>query len=441
VKIDIIHPAHYRNDGSLVQAKKWWHRLDGYLPHLGPPLMAALTPAHHSVRIVEEYHRDVDLDTDADVIGISAQIMQFDRAVDLSREFRKRGKKTIVGGYLPSMVPDRCQGLFDAIVVGEGDEMWPQAIADAERGALQPRYTATRPVDLTKLPVPRYDLIDSKLRHVIYPVQATRGCPFTCTYCSIAAVFKGGYRKRPIADIVRDVEATGSRDINFCDDNLCEDVKWIVKLFDALDGMKLRWGTQTTINVARHPKVLAAARKSGCHLMALGVETLNARNLEEVDKTFHAIDKYAEGFRAIMDAGIAPHALIIFGLPEDNTETFKRTVDYLEQLKVPIAQFFILTPYPGTAQGDKIHDSGTVFDDKLAHLREPYVVFEPNQLTPAQLHDGWWSALEDFYSLRSIARRIVLRKKPNNLLVNLAQNIVYWSKVRRGVHPVFFEGG
>jgi radical SAM superfamily enzyme YgiQ (UPF0313 family) len=438
VKIDLIHPAHYRDDGSLVQAKSWWHRLDGYLPHLGPPLMAGLTPAHHDVRIVEEYHRDVDLDSDADVIGISAQVMQFDRAVDLSREFRRRGKKTVLGGYLPSMLPDRVEGLFDAIVVGEGDELWPEVLVDAERGTLRPRYVATRPVDLTKLPVPRYDLIDSRARVVAFPVQATRGCPFTCSYCSIAAVFKGGYRKRPIADIVRDVVATGGRNINFCDDNLCEDVKWIVKVFAALDGMRLRWGTQTTINVARHPDVLAAARRSGCVSMALGVETLSARNLEEVDKTFHSVDKYAEGFRRIMDAGIAPHALIIFGLPDDNAETFKRTVDYLENLKVPIAQFFILTPYPGTPQGDKLWNDNLVFDQRLSRLREPYVVYQPSQLTPQALHDGWWSVLEDFYSLSSIARRILLRRKPNNLLVNLAQNLVYWSKVQRGVHPVYF---
>ena len=80
-----------------------------------------------------------------------------------------------------------------------------------------------------------------------------------------------------------------------------------------------------------------------------------------------------------------------------------------------------------------------MFDKQLSHLREPYVVFSPQQMSPSQLRDGWWSALEDFYSLRSIARRIVLRKKPNNLLVNLAQNLVYWSKVRRGIHPVYFE--
>ena len=438
MKIDLIHPAHYRDDGSLVQAKSWWQRFDGYLPHLGPPLIAALTPPEHEVRIIEEYHRDVDLETDADVIGISAQIMQFDRAVDLARAFRQRGKKTVLGGYLPSMLPERVEGLFDAIVVGEGDELWPEVLADAQHGTLRPRYVATRTVDLTKLPVPRYDLIDSRGRMVVYPVQATRGCPFTCTYCSIAAVFKGGYRKRPIADIVRDVDATGSRNINFCDDNLCEDTKWVVKLFAALEGRKLRWGTQTTINVARHPKVLEAARRSGCTLMALGVETLSARNLEEVDKTFHAVDKYAEAFQRIMDAGIAPHALIIFGLPDDTSETFKRTVDYLEKLKVPIAQFFILTPYPGTPQGNKMHEAGDVFDTRLSRLREPYVVFEPKQLSPAELHDGWWSALESFYSLSSIAKRILLRRKPNNPVVNLAQNLVYWSKVKRGIHPVYF---
>ena len=102
--------------------------------------------------------------------------------------------------------------------------------------------------------------------------------------------------------------------------------------------------------------LLKKARESGCVLMALGVETFSARNLEDVNKTFHAVDKYAEGFNRIMDAGISPHALIIFGLPDDNAETFKRTVNYLESLKVPITQFFILTPYPGRRQATRSGD-------------------------------------------------------------------------------------
>jgi len=435
MKIDIIHPAHYRDDGTLVQAKRWIDRVGAYLPHLGPPLIAALTPEKHEVRIVEEYLVDVDFNSDADVVALSGQIMQFDRCKDIAAAFRGRGKKTVLGGYLPSMLPDRVEELFDAIVVGEGDEVWPQILEDIEHGRLKRRYQSARPVDLSNLPVPRYDLI-KKDRVVVYPVQATRGCPFTCQYCSIAAVFNGGYRKRPIDQIIRDVEATGSRNINFCDDNLCEDIKFTDQLFTAMAGSKIRWGTQT-INVARHPELLKKARAAGCVLMALGVETLSAKNLEAVDKTFHAVDKYAEGFRRIMDAGISPHALIIFGLPDDNADTFQRTIDYLENLKVPIAQFFILTPYPGTPTGDKIWQADKVFDRSLSHLREPYVVFQPEQLTPAELREGWWSAVENFYSFRSIVKRIVLRQ-PNNFWVNLATNFYYWSKVKRGIHTVYF---
>jgi radical SAM superfamily enzyme YgiQ (UPF0313 family) len=437
MKIEIIHPAHYRDDGTLVQARRWYDRLGAYLPHLGPPLMAALTPDRHQVRLVEEYIEDINFDTDADVIALSGQIMQFDRCKDIAAEFRARGKITVLGGYLPSMLPDRVAGLFDAIVVGEGDELWPQVLNDIERGQLKSCYRASRPADLGKLPVPRYDLI-KKDRVVVYPVQATRGCPFVCQYCSIAAVFNGGYRKRPIDQIVRDVEATGSRHINFCDDNLCEDVKFSEALFTALAGARIRWGTQTTINVARHPKLLKKARESGAVLMALGVETFSAKNLEEVNKTFHAVDKYAEGFRRIMDAGISPHALIIFGLPDDNVDTFKRTLDYLENLKVPIAQFFILTPYPGTPTGDRIWRDAKVFDTRLSHLREPYVVYQPEQMTPEQLCEGWWGVVRDFYSLRSIAKRIVFRRGPVNFWINLATNLYYWSKVKRGIHTVYF---
>ena len=439
MKIQIVHPAHYGQDGRLVQAKRLWQRLDAYLPHLGPLLIAALTPAEHEVEVIEEYHQDLDLDSDADLVAISGQIMQFQRCVDLARELRKRGKLVVLGGYLPSMLPERVEHEFDAIVLGEGDELWPQLLRDVERKQLKKVYRATQPVDLTKLPVPRYDLL-SRWRLTAYPVQATRGCPYKCQYCSIAAVWKGAYRKRPVEHVLRDLEATGSRNINFCDDNLCEDIKYSAQLFDAMKGSRYRWGTQTTLNVARHPDLLKKAYDSGCRLMALGVETLSERNLQSVDKTFHAIDRYADGMRRIMDAGISPHALIIFGLPDDEHDTFKRTVDYLEKLQVPIAQFFILTPYPGSPTGDQLWASGKVFDEDLSHLREPYVVYQPERLTPAELRDGWWSALEDFYSLGSIARRVLRHRRggPVNRWLNLGQNLLYWWKIQHGVHPVYF---
>lgn len=437
MKIDIIHPAHYGEDGTLVQSKKWIDRLGAYVPHLGPVHIAALTPAKHEVRVVDEYLEDIDFDSDADVVAISAQIMQIDRCIDISKQFLARGIVTVLGGYLPTLVRDKVEGLFSTIVMGEGDELWPQILEDIEKGRLRSCYCQGVPPDISDLPVPRYDLV-KKDRLVVYPVQATRGCPYKCEFCSIASVFKGGYRKRPVAQIIRDIEAAGSRNINFCDDNLCEDVEFSERLFSAMKGSKIRWGTQTTINVANHPQLLKKARESGATLMALGVETFSVKNLEEVNKTFHAVDKYAEGFRRVMDAGISPHALIIFGLPDDNRETFKRTVDYLESLKIPIGQFFLMMPYPGTPSGERMFGEGRVFDRNLAHFREPYVVFEHPQLSSQELREGWWGALERFYSMRSIFKRLVFQRNGNHFWVNLATNLYYWSKIKRGIHPVYF---
>jgi radical SAM superfamily enzyme YgiQ (UPF0313 family) len=437
MRIDFIHPAHYRDDGSLVQARPLIDRLDPYLPHLGPLIMAAVTPDHHEVRFVEEYFTAADLDSDADVIALSAQIMQIDRAMDLSREYRARGKKVILGGFLPTMLPDRCRGAFDAIVVGEAEEVWPTVLRDIELGRLQPEYRPTRPVDLTALPPPRYDLLP-RWRLTLPPIQATRGCPFRCGYCSIAAFWRGSYRKRPVEHVLRDIEASGRRYVNFCDDNLCEDVKYAGRLFDAMAGADVRWGTQTTINVAKHPWLLEKARRAGCTMMAIGVETLNMTNLEAVEKHFNVVDDYAAAFERIMSHGISPLALIIFGLPHDRPDVFERTVSYLERLKLPAAQFFLMTPYPNTPSGDAVWKEGRVVDERLAHFREPYVVFRHEHLSADALREGWWKTIRRFYSLPSILRRIVRRGAPN-LWQDLGQNLVARWKVGRGVHPVYFN--
>lgn len=435
--IDIIHPAHYNAAGELCQAKKWYNRLGVYLPHLGPALLAGLTPSEHEVRIVEEYLEDINYDTGAGVIAISAQIMQFQRAVDISLEFKKRGKTTILGGYLPTLVPEKVEPFFDSIVIGEADKIWEGILQDIKNQRLKKRYVGPAVRDLSALPVPRYDLI-KKDRIVVYPVQATRGCPFQCNYCSIASLYKGDYRKRPVKDVLRDIEATGSKNINFCDDNLCEDFTYSEQLFEAITPLKIRWGTQTTIKVTGNAKLLEKARRSGCNMMALGVETLESQNLSEMQKTFQKIDKYAQAFKNLLEAGISPHALIIFGLPQDNKEIFHRTVDYLENLKIPIAQFFLFVPYPGTPVGEKMLKKGLVTDSDLSHYREPYVVYRPDNLSPEDLIAGWRDSLSRFYSLSSILKRVVLNRKCSNYWLNFMTNMFYYWQVKRNIHPVYF---
>ena len=404
-KILLVHAAHHAEDGSLVKANKLIDLLTiANVAELALPLLAALTPGHIKVEMVDDYFEEIPLDTDAEVVGISAQVMTLSRAIEIAQKYRALGKIVIMGGFLPSMHPEKVQEYVDALCVGEGDLIWPQMLSDIESGNLESCYRSEAPVDISTMPVPRYDLI-RKNRMRSYPVQATRGCPYRCEYCSIIQLYTS-YRLRPIEQVIRDIHAIPSKHIHFTDDNLMENKKYSKNLFRKMKGLKVTWGAQVTINVARDREMLRLAYAAGCRMLALGVETLNQDNLTGVDKKFTQVDSFDKSFNTIQEVGIGVHALIVFGMPNDNTQTFRATVDYLEQQAVAIAEFFIYTPYPATPEGRRIRAEGKIIDLDLNHYRESYVVFSHPHMTKEEIVDGYWYALRRFYSLRSIFSRI-----------------------------------
>lgn len=439
-KILFIHVAHYDSTGRLVQAKAWHDRLFGVnVEKLGLLLLAACTPKDILVEKTEEYFADIDFSTDADVIALHAQVMQLSRAIDVVKEFRRCGKVVVIGGFLPTQHPEAIEAYVDALCMGEGELVWPVILQDIESGNLKKRYKAEQQVDVANLPVPRYDLVD-RYRMVVYPVQATRGCPFTCEYCSIIQFFEKTYRCRPVEHIVRDIKATKSWQIYFTDDNMMENKVFAKDLFRAMKGLRVLWGTQTTINIAQDAELLQLAYQAGCRFVAVGVESLSQQNLNQVAKSFNKVDQFSEAFEKIHRSGIAVHALIVFGFPQDTAESFDQTIDYLEDNGVAIAEFFIFTPYPGTIAGKKVASEGGIVDDDLSHYRETYVVFRHPKMSEREILEGYWRALRRFYSLRSICKRLwrgTYRNKPYHLVANL----YYWFKVKRGIVPVYFGKG
>ncbi len=439
-KVLLVHSAHHAADGTVVKAVGWLDRLlVANVAELALPLLAALTPAPIIVEMVDEYFEEVPFDSDAEVIGISAQVMQLSRAIELASTFRKQGKIVIMGGFLPSMHPELVKDYVDSLCIGEGDSSWPQMLADIQNNKLKPVYHSTRLVDLETLPIPRYDLIKRGRGVVSYPVQATRGCPFSCDYCSIIQLYPN-YRMRPVAQVIRDISETPSRFLHFVDDNLMENRKYSKQLMRMMIPLKRIWGAQVTINVARDDELLRLAYQAGCRMLALGIETLDQRSLAGMSKDFIQVDTFTASIEKIQQAGIGAHALIVFGLEHDTPDTFQDTVDYLERQNVAIAEFFIYTPYPETPEGKRLLDTGRIVDTDLNHYRESYVVFSHPNMTRDQIIEGYWYALRRFYSLRSIMRRIWHGRFKNKFL-HLANNLVYWAKVRRQIVPVYFGKG
>lgn len=223
----------------------------GHRWHFVPPVtgihLAAITPSEHQVEVVHEQVREVPFDTDVDLVAISFFSGFARRAYDIADRYRALGVPVIAGGPHVSYWPDEALEHVDAIVTGEADEVWPHVLADAEQGSLQRIYRGGSP-ELKGMPTPRYDLLESTFL-VPRVLQATRGCPFRCRFCTVPDL-NPGFRVRPIDEVLRDVAAPVAprgfmrswreKVAWFWDDNLLVKRRWAKDLLRGMRGMD-RW--------------------------------------------------------------------------------------------------------------------------------------------------------------------------------------------------------
>ena len=199
-------------------------------------LLAALTPPEHEVSIVQEHLGDPVRfdDPRVDLVGITAMTIQARRAYEIADSYRNAGKKVVLGGIHPSVQPDEALQHADAVVVGEVEPVWSQVLADAAAGQLRGIYRGTDFADLTQLPPYRREMLPKRSSLSLRSVQAARGCPYDCSFCS-ATLFTGRkYRFRPVENVIAEVKALQTRFIFFLDDNIFSNEAYCRALFSEL---------------------------------------------------------------------------------------------------------------------------------------------------------------------------------------------------------------
>jgi radical SAM superfamily enzyme YgiQ (UPF0313 family) len=294
-------------------------------------------------------------------------------------------------------------------VVGEAEEIWPRVVRDVQDGTLDTVYRSERRPPIDQLPVPRYDLMDRARLGKWRPVQATRGCPYTCDYCSITAFFDQRYRKRPVDQVVRDVRAAkraGSRYIAFIDDNIGVDWKYCAELWEALIPEKILWISQCSLHIAERPEMLALARRSGCRLLSFGIESVNPESLSQHDKEWNRPERYREAVRAIRRHGIDVSTEMIIGMDGDDATVFQRTLDFIMDNEITVPRIHILTPVPGTPLYDRMKRDGRMLSEDFRRFSGGQVIFQPRHLEPDELQAGYWKLYESVFSRRNILKRV-----------------------------------
>lgn len=232
------------------------------------PLLAAYTPPDIEVSIVDESFETIDFDQEGDLVAITFVTPLAPRAYEVALDFRKRGKTVVCGGPHPSLMPHEAATYFDAVVIGEGDLTWPQLLADFRKGSLRKFYRNTQSIDPEHIPFARRDLLNPNGYSLLNTFQATRGCPFSCTYCTTRTVYPK-FSAMPVRRVVKEIEQIeGSplqrRMILFWDVNLIGNPLWAKKLFRAMIPLKKIWFAQLTFTITNDKELVRLASKSGC---------------------------------------------------------------------------------------------------------------------------------------------------------------------------------
>jgi tRNA A37 methylthiotransferase MiaB len=435
MRIHLINPSDV-SFGVAVITPRWLY------------VLAAATPAHYGdPHIVDETLEQIDFDQiqAGDVVGIGIHTLNCLRGYEVGRAAKARGAHVIYGGIHTTLYPDEVfeHGAASAIVKGDGDLMWPVAIADVLAGQSKRVYEGGRIEGAAMVPA-RWDLLPRD-RYMFASVQTVRGCPKHCSFCSVWRTDGQKPRVRQsdalMAEIVQ-LRRMGFRFITLADDNFypvtLEDLRMADRRADKSTYNRLKairderfelmeqmsklpddtvFFTQITMEAAEDTAYLEAMQKARIRGALVGVESVTPEGLKDVYKDFNLSgDALAQRLQRFQNYGVHVLGSFIFGLPSDKPSTFDATAALAHQARVTLAQFVMLTPFPGTLDfqkweasvGDDVEkvDGTPVTRHWLIPKHRRPKVYAPHPLmSPEEIRNRTQGVWDNFYQMSLVWQR------------------------------------
>ena len=438
-KLLLIQPSPYEKDGKVIKKKKL------YFTGLALPLLAALTPDDWETELIYEVIEDVPFDTDADLIGVSTMGHGVIRSIDIAKEYRRRGKTVILGGYMASIMPEEAVKYCDSLIIGDAELVWQQMLSDFENGNLKKTYEKPLEGNWYSTPSPRFDLLEGKNLGDFLPVQAGRGCPNSCSFCSVSCLYSGRYVKRPLPEVIRDIEqikSLGYKKILLLDDNIFSDRKYLDSLLDTLIKLDISWMSQCEITIGKDDELLEKLQRSGCTTLSFGLESISRESLISMDKGWAVPAEYDSLIQNIRNHGIDVSTEMVVGGEGDTLESIRMTKDFIERNKISVPRFYILTPFPGTRFFDQIKEEGRLVNNDIYSYDGTSAVYRPKNMTPDELTQAYWELYSELFTIKSIIKRNIFRKEmlktPARCIFNMGVNLYYRDQIKKSITPNIF---
>jgi radical SAM superfamily enzyme YgiQ (UPF0313 family) len=386
------------------------------LPALGLLTLAGLAGppwscSYHDSPAVSEELADSLEEARPDLVAVSALTASADEAYRLGDALRRRGLRCVLGGLHATAAPEEARGHFDSIVVGEGEPVWPELLADVTARELKPVYRAP-PFDLARAPVPRFDLPGGRRPRLT--VQTQRGCPLACEFCGASRLL-GAFREKPIERVRAELNAVrmcaDEPVLELADDNTFAGRRDPGELFEALASAKARYFTEVDWRIGERREVLAGLADSGCVQVLVGLESLVFRHpgmgLKQAE-----LARILDAIRAIQEAGVAVMGCFIVGSDGETRQSLDRLAGFLLEAPLADVQLTLETPFPGTALYRRLARAGRLLPDRgWSHYTLFDVVHQPDRMSVRELEAGFRELVRAVFAEGPASRRNRIRRE------------------------------
>ena len=459
--LELVKPSHYDDDGYVIQ---WWR---GSVPSNSLAALYGLAMdararevLGHSVRIEVGVHDETTgvlplrrivrrfrrhrLNGLVCLVGV--QTNQFARALDIARTLRAARIQVAIGGFhvsgclamLPELPPElrEAQALGICLFAGEAEGRLDDLLRAAQARDLPTLCDYTKDLPgLEAQPLPSLPTwLTRKYLGNIASFDAGRGCPFTCSFCTIINVQgrKSRYRTADdVEQVIRTGAAHGVRSYFITDDNFARNKNWEA-ILDRIIELRQRHGLRIHLNMQvdtlchRIPGFVEKAALAGCTKVFIGLESINPANLEAASKGQNLITEYRAMLQAWRRAGVLTFAGYILGFPHDTPDTIARDIAVIQrELPVDILEFFILTPVPGSQDHRELFLQGVPLDPDTNRYDSEHVVGPHPRMTAEE-----WQAIYD--------RAWHLYYSPAHIETLLRRAVVGGASPRRVAEAIFF---
>jgi radical SAM superfamily enzyme YgiQ (UPF0313 family) len=392
-----------------------WRKLDGqtefHLPPHGPVVFAATLPDDVDIAFTDENVEAVNFDDAPDFVGISMMLTnQVKRGWEIADAYRARGIKVIFGGIAAMLHAEETMEHADAVFLGEAEGRMGAVFDDFKNGRLKKRYDflldfpPTESIGPARRAILNRDLYSYKGVQMVDLAHASRGCRFNCYPCCVSYLGGRTFRPRPYDRVMEELASIDNNRLFLVDNSLAQDKEWEMGLFREMIPLKKKWCCHP---IEDDPDVLDLAARAGAWYVYQAI--------------FDTSDYIRERIRRYHDHGIGVEGTILLGLDHHTEDYILRLIDFLLEVKIDIAEFTILTPFPHTRAFDDFHREGRILSYDWNDYTCDRVVFQPRHLSPERLQELYYHAWESFYrhepqnyKMFKLLKKVIEREKADN---------------------------